>query len=257
MRRRVILATVKYDEGTTVTSNDGRFKLKLTGKFQFREDTTNPDEGSATSHFFIARGRIELEGFVFSENTGYKLNYAVADQGASPIRDIYLNQKIATRWVQVRFGQYKTPLARQAIMSDFALEMPETSELVNFEQANRDMGVMIHNGFEESPDGFEYEIGIFNGALNAEPNTPATTTCTPEMMMMTISCTSTSKLPSNVPTDWEPAFIGRVGWNYGGIKGYQEADWRAGRCASRSGWRTGRTCRTSPGWTMRSMPTPS
>lgn len=220
-------ATVKYDEGTTITSSDGRFKLKTTGKLQFREDTTNPDAGSATSHFFIARGRIELEGFVFSENTGYTLNYAVADKGASLIKDFYVNQKIATRWVQVRFGQFKTPLSRQSINGDFALEMPEASELVNFEQANRDMGVMIHNGFDSSPNGFEYAIGIFNGALNAEPNTPVTTTCTPGMMM-TISCTSTSMLPTNVPADWEPSFVGRVGWNYGGIKAYQEADLEGG-----------------------------
>jgi hypothetical protein len=34
--------------------------------------------------------------------------------------------------------------------------------------------------------------------------------------------------PSNVPADFDPEFVARVGWNMGGIKGYSEGDLEGG-----------------------------
>src|SRR5687768_9979070 len=64
---------VTYDKGTTFTSGDGDFQLKIVGRLQARWEMFRVDDGDdateteITHRFQIARGRVTLEGFAFGD----------------------------------------------------------------------------------------------------------------------------------------------------------------------------------------------
>jgi len=69
----------------------------------------------------------------------------------------------------------------------------------------------------------EWTAGFFNGTGDGA-TTASSTTVDP----MTGKATTTTALPTNIPAKFKPAFIARVGYNKGGIKGYSEADLEGG-----------------------------
>jgi hypothetical protein len=120
--------------------------------------------------------------------------------------------------VALRFGQFKGPFNRQELVSDFASEFPERAITAKFVDGGRDMGLMLHNNFDKSPEGLEWAVGVFNSFVGGKDE-------------VEVSCPIDSEkcpLPAGGVKDWEPAVFVRLGWNSGKIKGYSEADLEGG-----------------------------
>jgi hypothetical protein len=201
--------------------------MRLALRNQFRFESTRPTEDGAetSSRFYVPRSRLQLEGHVFGADTRYKLELGLGDRGSfSFVKDVYLERALGGSPLRLRIGQWKRPFNRQEIVSDFASELNERANTAEFVGGGRDLGVALHNDYEKSPDGVEWAVGVFNRFSGGSDRPALETACTPDGMA--IDCTTPP--PTNVPADFGPAVVGRVGWNMGGIKGYSEGDLEGG-----------------------------
>jgi hypothetical protein len=132
--------------------------------------------------------------------------------------------------VWLRAGQWKRPFSRQQINSSGNLELVDRAITDKQFHAGRDIGAAVHNGYEDSPD-LEWAVGVFNGTGEK----PSFSGGEVDPTDMTVSGGSFS----NVPKDFMPVFVARVGLNRGGLKGYSEADLEGGPLrwgVAASGW---------------------
>jgi hypothetical protein len=214
----------RYDKGLAATSADGDFELKLGLRTQTRLEVNHREaSGEFESRFFLPRIRLQLEGFAYGEANTYKIEYDLGNQGFSALKDFFVERAMLPA-VRLRVGQWKKPFSRQELISDFGLGLIDRNATGAWAGAGRDLGVALHNGYEKSPDGVEWALGVFNG--------------TSERSSQKLTCkdpadpaTCTLSLPSNVPTDFLPELVARLGWNQGagdGIKGYSELDLEGG-----------------------------
>ncbi|HET9627098.1 MAG TPA: porin [Kofleriaceae bacterium] len=171
---------------------------------------------------YIPRSRLILDGNAFGSTNRYKLELSLGDKGGFGfIKDLYIDKNLGP--FSVRVGQWKRPWERQEIVSDFAIQFNERTAVSDFAGSGRDLGFAIHNRYEQSPEGIEWAFGVFNGFSGGNDRPVTSTTC---VQRAAISCTT--PLPTNVPGDWSPALVARVGWNSQGIKGYSEGDVEGG-----------------------------
>jgi hypothetical protein len=219
-----------YDKGLLFTTEDGTFETRVALRTQFRVEVFRPLDGvdEFQSRFSINRARLQLEGHVHGKDNRYKLELGLGDAGSfSFVKDLYLERKVSSLWL--RLGQWKRPYNRQEITSDFANEFAERAVTNEFAGGGRDIGFAVHNDYEKSKDGLEWVLGVFNGFSGGSdrPTQTTTTTCT-STATGAIDCRSATSRPSNLPTDFRPAIVTRVGWNFGKIKGYSEGDLEGG-----------------------------
>jgi hypothetical protein len=164
---------------------------------------------------------------VFSDDTRYKLELALGDRGGFGfVRDLYVEQALPGTPVWVRAGQWKRPFNRQELVADFASEFNERAITAELAGGGRDVGVAIHDDYERSLDGVEWVVGVFNGFSGGGDRPDLDTTCAEDPVTMAIDCATPP--PTNIPSDFGPAVVARVGWNRGGIKGYSEGDLEGG-----------------------------
>jgi Phosphate-selective porin O and P len=220
-----------YDKGLVFATEDGKFEAKLALRTQFRVEVLRPTEDGAEfqSRILINRSRLQLEGHAHGKDNRYKLELGLNDGGSfSFVKDAYLERKAASVWL--RIGQWKRPYNRQEITSDFANQFNERAVTNEFAGGGRSIGVAIHNDYEKSPEGLEWVFGIFNTFAGGSdrPTQSTATTCTADPVTAAIKCTSTTSRPGNVPTDFGPTLVARLGWNLGKIKGYSEGDLEGG-----------------------------
>lgn len=215
-----------WDGGFVIKADeDGPFKLKVGGRLQTRLTLEAPDGGDTEVFFAVQRARVSLEGYAFSKSLTYKFQ---ADFAASPgifgdgapgsarltlLRDYYLNYAFV-EGVELRAGQMKKPFSRQQITSSGKLTLVDRTRLEGGFNAGRDTGLMLHSGYEEQAGGFEWALGVFNGAGE-----------------------------NVVPDTWDPQIVLRAGFNGGGLNGksaYSEGDLecdreKEGSCGARFG----------------------
>ncbi len=199
----------------TLKTEDGQFSLGITGRLQGRWEAVylRGDDSELTDRFLLPAARLGFEGKLRG-TTEFKAQIDVG-KGVVTLKDYYFDHPIGgPAWVRV--GQYKKPFAREQINSSGNLQMVTRSAADKFSGSGRDLGVIVHNEYDKSPNGLEWAVGVFNG-LGEAP----VTTCKDATMPQT--CTA-----SNVPHDIGPQAVARVGWNHGGIKGYSEADLEGG-----------------------------
>jgi hypothetical protein len=215
---------VGYDKGLTFRLEDGTFKARIGLRTQFRLESTRPtDAGSEVSNrIFIPRSRLQLDGTIFGESNRYKLDFGLGDRGSfSFLKDLYVEKAIASAWIRV--GQWKRPFNRQELVSDFASQFNERANTAEYVGGGRDLGIAFHNDYEQSPQGVEWVVGVFNGFSGGSDRPVLTTKCsdaTPPICM--------TAAPTTFPDDWGPTLVVRAGWNSPGMKGYSEADLEGG-----------------------------
>jgi Phosphate-selective porin O and P len=206
-----------YDKGLVFSTEDGAFEAKLSLRNQIRFEVLRPLDGvdEFQSRFLINRVRLQLEGHAYGKDNRYKMEVALDDGGSfSFVKDAYVERKVSSVWM--RIGQWKRPYNRQEITSDFSSEFNERAVTNDFAGGGRSIGFAVHNDYEKSADGLEWVVGVFN-SFSGGGDRPA----------QTITNGAPSR-PTNVPADFGPAFVGRVGWNLGKIKGYSEGDLEGG-----------------------------
>ncbi len=208
-------AEVGYDKGFFIKSADGLYTLKLTGRVQPFYAGTFVKGGDDKHAFEVRRGRLTFEGNIHTRSLLYKLQTDFG-KGFVTLKDFHVDAKLADN-VWLRAGQWKRPFSRQQINSSGRLEITDRSITDKAFGAGRDIGVAIRNDYEKSPD-IEWIVGVFNGSGDGASFVP------------TVDSTGaiTGGAFTNVPKKFKPAFIGRVGLNDGGIKGYSEADLEGG-----------------------------
>lgn len=213
---------VGYDKGFFIRSDDGKFTLKLTGRVQpfYNLLRTEGPPKNYANNFEVRRARLTLEGNVHSKKLLYKMQSDFG-KGFVTLKDFHADVEVADD-VWVRVGQWKRPFSRQQINSSGKLEITDRAITDKAFGAGRDIGLAIRNDYEKSPE-LEWIVGVFNGTGDASKITSVTTTDP-----MTMVTTTTTTLPTNVPKEFKPALVGRVGINRNGLKGYSEADLEGG-----------------------------
>lgn len=214
-------ATVKYDKGFILESGDGDFHIKTGIRSQFRYELVRLEEPEGDeelqSRFYIPRLRLQLEGHAFGKANAYKVEFELSGRGQTILKDFYVDRKFGSG-IQVRAGQWKKPFSRHELVSDYSSTFNERALANGMIDAARDSGVMVHNGFDKSPEGIEWALGLFN-AQRADRNTSPLTCEDPADPESCVAGT-----PTNVPGDWGPLVAARVGYNLGDVKGYTEGD---------------------------------
>lgn len=212
---------VEYDKGLSITAADGQYALDLGVRGQLRAELLRTEAaGELRARFLIPRMRIQLEGHALGPDNRYKVEFELSGSGNPGLRDYFVDHAFSPA-LRLRLGQWKRPFNRQELVSDFGSELLERSITNGFAGGGRDLGIAVHNNYEKSPEGIEWAVGVFNGTgergrqeLDCDDPMDAST------------CTPTT--PSNVPDDFGPLAVVRVGWNQGGIKGYSEGDLEGG-----------------------------
>ena len=213
-------ATLEYDKGFVARSGDGQFELKAGLRSQMRLEVQRPEEDDEfQSHFYIPRVRLQFEGHAFGEDTTYKMEFeATGDTGVSVLKDFFVNHSFGG--YQIRAGQWKKPFARHELISDFAGTFNERALANGLVDIGRDLGVMVHNGYDKSPEGAEWALGVFNGQGDADGYG--------EQLDCDDPADATSCTVGVEPDDFGPRLVARVGWNSADVKGYSEGDLEGG-----------------------------
>lgn len=212
---------VAYDKGLSIKSADGQYALKLGVRAQLRAEVLRTEAADELqARFLLPRMRLQLDGHALGPANAYKLEFELSGSGNPNLKDYYVDHAFSPA-LRLRVGQWKRPFNRQELVSDFASAFLERSITNGFAGGGRDLGIAVHNGYEKSPEGLEWAFGVFNGTGDRGRQT---LDC--EDIMDITTCTPTT--PSNVPADFGPILVARVGWNQGGIKGYSEGDYEGG-----------------------------
>ena len=82
------------------------------------------------------------------------------DERTVKTRDLYVDFHPRT-YANVRVGQFKVPLSRQELVSDYNVAMTARSIASDFFTPNRDRGLMFYGGTPTNK--IQYKIGAFNG----------------------------------------------------------------------------------------------
>ncbi len=222
---------VGYDRGKGARIDAGDdFALRVNLRNQLRFELSRPtsDVGltdpEISSRFTIVRTRLQLEGHVFGKANRYKFEYGFDRGSYGFVKDGWFEHGFGG--LNLRLGQWKRPFNRQEITSDFSLAFPERANTADFVGGGRDVGIAIHNGYEGSPEGLEWVVGVFNrfSGGNDRPNIPIECDQGPP-----VDCSQDGGA-TNVPgsLDMGPTLVARLGFNLGGIKGYSEGDLEGG-----------------------------
>lgn len=186
-----------YEKSFFLRSPEKDFTLAIQGRVQGRYTflSSDGDDGrTEASNFTVQRARITFGGDAFKK-IEYKFQ-ADFGRGTATLKDYYFDYKFGE--TMLRAGQFKRPFSRQQITSSGSQEFVDRSITDRAFQGNRDVGLMVHNNYEKSPE-IEWAVGLFNA--NGE---------------------------NQVPTLFGPALVARVGYNGNGIKGYSEVDLEGG-----------------------------
>lgn len=225
-------ASLRYDKGFILASDDEKFEMKIGLRNQIRLDVTRPEaKDELESRFTLPRIRLQLEGFAYGKANTYKLEFDASNNGFAAIKDAFVEHAFAPA-VRLRVGQWKKPFSRQELNSDFALAFIERHASGAFFGSGRDLGAALHSNLEKSADGVEWALGVFNGTTE---RSRISVTCTAGEDPAVDPNTCTAGLPSNVPTDFLPEVVARLGFNHGGIKGYSELDLEGGPLRAAAG----------------------
>ncbi len=206
-----------------IKSEDGKFKMAISGRMQVRGTYANSlrgDERVHESNFALERSRIGLSGHAYKKELAYKVQLAW-DKGSVGLKDYFFDFELSP-YLFLRAGQYKKPFSRQFIASSGKIKF--VARAITHEKfgIGRDVGVMLHNGLTRK-NGVEYAVGLFNGTGEIGQLRGAV-----EVDPVTGIGNITDGSISNVPDVMEPLLVARIGYSSSNLKGYEETDFVRG-----------------------------
>lgn len=233
-----------YDQGFFALSEDGLFELKLNASLQPRfsfasqeravevgpevevpgGDPAGIGDDTDREHsyaFSIPRAQIKLGGHAFSESVRYYFQTEFG-RGMPMLKDGWIDFGLVDGALHLRVGQFKRPFSRQWLTSATTLELVERAITHGAFDPGRDLGLMFHNRFLGSPR-IEWALGVFNGH-GYIPWFEGDVTVDPDSGQGRVDRGGFT----NIPDRFRPTIVGRLGYNYGGIRGYSEADLEGG-----------------------------
>jgi hypothetical protein len=210
----------------TVTSDDGDWQLRLglATQLQYRLDATDVDlsEDRATEDRVIARRvRPTLRGHLVTRDLGYYLHLSAAPGGVE-LMDLYVDYAVRPS-LRARIGQWKIPFTRFRIASFKDLTLVDWPIATAYFGAERQMGVALHNGYERTPRGLEYEAGVFSGVNARAAHAVGLSRLHGEAVE------SPSDLADPAPpASIHPELVAHAAYNLGGIDASSDTDWTGG-----------------------------
>jgi hypothetical protein len=207
---------VGYKKGFFLEARDGdrSYSLVVNGVLQTRFALTLPDGGDDSYAFDVVRARVGLKGNILSEDLTYRILVELG-HGDTQLKDLWVDYAF-TPGVQLRVGQWKRPFSRQFMTSATAQQLVDVALTERAFDTGRDLGLAVHNDYERSPT-VEWVVGLFNGT-HEKPWYTAKLDAT--------AGTVTSISRTNVPAQFRPVAVARVGYNHGDMagEGYSSAD---------------------------------
>jgi len=205
--------------------------LKIGARVQSLFTFHRVESGSDTFAFTIPRARLTLKGNVFTKDLTYKFQTDFG-KGQVALKDFFVGYKVVDKWLHFRAGQWKKPFSRQQISSSGKLQFVDRALTDKAFGAGRDIGLGLHNNYSKSPP-FEYALGVFNGS-GEKGKLSGDVDVTQDADSGDFEGSIASGKLSNVPDQFHPAVVARVGFNVGKDKkgkapnGFSEVDFEGG-----------------------------
>ena len=140
-------AKTYWNGGTRVEFPDNGFAAQLNTLFQSRYTFTDNETDPNTSSFDVRNARIAVSGNAMHNEFSYKLegNFIGTndknEKVATRLLDAYLGWK-ACDWLDLKMGQFKTPMARQYVNGEAFLQFPDRSLATNYFNTGYNQGLM-------------------------------------------------------------------------------------------------------------------
>ena len=139
--------TYKLGQGFTLTSDDEKYQIALSGQMQFRYTFTDKggDNTSNISDWRIRRAKTNFNGYVFTKDLTFKMNYNWANLNTSStvVEELFANYRVIDE-LQFRVGQDKVQYARQWITPSSANQFVETSFVTDAFKPGYDIGLGVN-----------------------------------------------------------------------------------------------------------------
>lgn len=215
--------TAGHKKDFFMQSEDGNFKLAIGGRVQARftreSEDTDATDAEYGVFFSIPRARIHLKGHAYSKDLKYKFQ-ADFGKGSAALKDFYMDYRFGD-WAHLRVGQDKRPFSRQQITSSGSQQFVDRAITDKAFGNGRDVGLMLHNNYTKA-EGVTYAFGVYNGSGDKGQFSGSG-----EADLTTGEVEVSDGKFSNVPGEFEPTAVLRLGWN-NGAKGYSESDLEGG-----------------------------
>ena len=149
------------EDGFTIQSEDGSFKLKLSGHLQGDARFYASDRGHlGINSFLLRRVRPIVQGtvgqyFDFNLTPDFALGQAV-------IQDAFLDTRFSDAF-RIKVGKFKSPVGYELLDADATLTVVERGLPIDL-VPNRDIGLELHG--ELGGGVVSYQAGVFNGAVD-------------------------------------------------------------------------------------------
>ncbi len=209
-----------------VASASGKNSLEFHLTAQFRWEYKFIDKGSGgerdTDHKLIFRRlRPVIKGSLLTKDFTYLLHLNLVP-GYLELMDLWVEYAFHPL-ARVRLGQFKIPFTRYRLNSFQDLPVVEWSNPTRWIGAERQLGIMLHNGLAKPP-ALEYQLAIFTGQNARASNAKGIPVLYGEPI------TSPSSLTD--PAGWKRPhgeFAAHIAYNYGGISVKKPSDLEGGK----------------------------
>nr|MBN2277421.1 hypothetical protein [candidate division Zixibacteria bacterium] len=146
-------------------SQDGNSSLRIQLIGQLKMEYENKDndpsnERSDKVYMEARRLRLILSGILGSPDLTYRTHLSFAPKSLE-LMDLYLNYRFNDN-LQFRAGQYKVPFTNYRMQSFSRLIYPDWAVVSKYFGGERQMGLMVHNGYTSPPE-WAYAAGVFTG----------------------------------------------------------------------------------------------
>lgn len=208
-----------------LSSADGGSSIRFQLAAQIRWQYQAVDGGAGQpmvreNEILFRRLRTIIGGSIVSEDFTYRLHFNFAP-GAIELIDLWIDYEFHPQ-VSLRLGQYKIPFTRYRLGSFSTRPTVEWSYPTRYFGAERQIGLMIHNGVGRPPR-FEYQVGIFTGVNARASNGVAM----PRVYGVDRPNPSDLTDPS-APSSFHPELAAHVAYNYGDIDARAPQDFEGG-----------------------------
>ena len=208
-----------------VLANDGVSSISLHLWAQFRLEYLESGHWSEApierdARLLLRRVRPVINGKLIDEDISYQLHLSTAPRSLE-LMDLFVDYR-AQADLNFRVGQYKIPFTRHRMNSFRARQVADWSLPTRYFGAERQYGVMAHNGLAKPPP-FEYQLGVFSG-VNARKAAA---------VGIPISYADPTPNPSDLiapapAADLHPEVVAHVALNRGGINVRDPSDLEGG-----------------------------
>ncbi|HBL28760.1 MAG TPA: hypothetical protein DD490_18150, partial [Acidobacteria bacterium] len=148
--------TIKSKSAELVISN--RLQVRMTDEDREVEPVGDPNRTS----FSIRRMRTKFDGWVYTKNLTYELQFDTAQQ-TNLLQDANINYDFTNgkKAFMLKAGQYKVPFGRQELTSSGSQQFVDRSVVSGTFARGRDIGIQLWGTPMNSK--IDWRVGLFNG----------------------------------------------------------------------------------------------